>query len=94
MFTWDTNKALINFEKHRVSFEEATTIFTDPNGFEVEDEKHSTQERRFKRLGISVLGRVLHVVFTVRRMKNGKETIRIISARQTSRKERQIYARQ
>ena len=64
MFSWDTSKALINFEKHKVSFEEATSIFTDPNGFEVEDEKHSGTERRSKRIGTSVLGRILHVVFT------------------------------
>jgi len=92
MFSWDTSKALINFDKHKVSFEEATTCFADPNGFEVEDVKHSRQEKRFKRLGLSVLGRVLHVVYTVRRDQNGKETIRIISARQASRKERQAYA--
>ncbi|MBI3578867.1 MAG: BrnT family toxin [Ignavibacteriales bacterium] len=94
MFSWDTNKALANFDKHRVSFEEASTIFMDPNGFETDDTKHSGQECRVKRLGVSALGEILHVVFTTRRTKNGKETIRIISARQSSRKERQVYSRQ
>ena len=56
-------------------------------------EKHSGQEQRFKRIGLSALGRILHVVYTVRRTKDGKETIRIIGARQASRKERQAYAR-
>jgi len=57
------------------------------------DLAHSHSEPRFKRLGKSSEGRVLIVVYTVRRIKNGKETIRIISARQSNRKERQVYAR-
>ncbi|MHB8482920.1 MAG: BrnT family toxin [Nitrospiria bacterium] len=53
---------------------------------------HSQSEKRFKRLGSSIEKRVLLVVFTVRRIKNGKETIRIIIARQASRKERKAYS--
>jgi len=49
-------------------------------------------EVRSKRLGISAAGRILIVVYTPRRMKNGKEIIRIISARQATRKERKAYA--
>jgi uncharacterized DUF497 family protein len=91
MFTWDTQKAILNFEKHGISFEEATTIFSDADALNWEDLKHSQDENRFKRIGISSEDRVLMVVYTVRRMKNGKETIRIISARQASRSERQAY---
>ena len=92
MFGWDTQKALINYEKHRVPFEEATTVFFDPEALDWEDLKHSQFERRFKRVGVSIEGRILMVVYTIRRMKDGKETIRIITARQASRKEREAYS--
>jgi uncharacterized protein len=91
MFSWDTQKALINYEKHRVSFEEAATVFSDENGLEWEDIVHSVAEKRFKRLGESIEQRILIVVYTTRRLKNGKETIRLISARKASRKERKAY---
>jgi uncharacterized DUF497 family protein len=92
MFSWDTQKAISNYEKHGISFEEAATVFSDPEGLDFDDLSHSLGERRQKRIGMAVTGKVLLVVYTVRRMKNGKETIRIISARQSSRKEREIYS--
>ena len=92
MFTWDLQKAIINSAKHRVPFEKAVTVFSDPDGLEWEDVKHSYSEHRWKRIGASIEGRVLIVVYTVRRVKDGKEAIRIISARQANRKERQAYA--
>ena len=91
MFTWDLRKAKINLGKHGVSFEEAATVFFDRDGLEWEDLAHSDRETRLKRLGISIGGRILIVVYTVRRTPDGKEAIRIISARQASRKERQAY---
>ena len=93
MFSWDAGKALTNLKKHAVSFEEAATVFSDPEGLDWEDLGHSLSERRSKRLGRSVPGRILLIVYTSRRLKNDKETIRIISAPQASRKERQAYAR-
>jgi uncharacterized DUF497 family protein len=92
VFHWDIAKAIANFEKHGVPFEEAATIFGDSNALDWEEVAHSDQEQRFKRLGLSVNRRVLLVVYTIRR-EHEKETIRIISARQASRKERQAYAR-
>jgi len=92
MFSWDVRKALKNFEKHGVPFEEAATIFGDPDGLDWEDLKHGQTERRSKRLGRSSQRRVLLVVYTLRGVGNGTETIRIISARQASRKERKAYA--
>jgi uncharacterized DUF497 family protein len=92
VFSWDTRKAIINFEKHGVSFEEAATIFADPEGLEWDDRGHSIYEARYKRLGKSIGSRVLLVVYTIRRSPDGKETIRIVSARPASRKERQAYA--
>lgn len=93
MFTWDITKAITNFEKHGVPFEEAATVFDDADALEWEDLAHSHVEPRFKRLGLSVTNRVLLVVYTVRRIQREKETIRIISARQANRRERQAYAR-
>jgi uncharacterized DUF497 family protein len=92
VFTWDVNKAISNFEKHGVSFEEAATVFCDPDGLHLEA-KHVGQELRFFRIGESSERKVLIVVFTVRKLGRDKETIRIISARQTSSKEREAYRR-
>ena len=94
MFSWDARKALKNYEKHGVPFEEAATIFSDPDGLDWEDLEHGQTERRRKRLGRSSQGRVLLAVYTFMRFGNGTETIRIISARQASRKERKAYAGQ
>ena len=79
MFAWDPTKAIINFEKHGVSFEDAATVFGDPSGLEWKDVEHSERESRFKRLGRSAAGTILLVVYRVRRSKDGKEAIRIIS---------------
>lgn len=93
MFIWDLAKAIANFEKHGVPFEEAATVFGDSNALDWEDVSHSQEEQRFKRLGLSVAKRLLLVVYTVRRTEHEKETVRIISARQASRKEREAYSR-
>jgi uncharacterized DUF497 family protein len=87
MFAWDARKAAGNFNKHGLSFEEAATVFADPDGLEWEDLEHGHNENRFKRLGFSVKGRIIILVYSNRRMKDGKETIRIITARQASPKE-------
>jgi uncharacterized DUF497 family protein len=92
MFIWDPQKAIINFEKHGVSFEEAATSFADEDGLDWEDPNHSQQELRRKRLGKSVGDRILLTVYTIRESTSGKEKIRIISSRQANRKERQAYA--
>jgi uncharacterized DUF497 family protein len=93
VFTWDIPKAIANFEKHGVPFEEAATVFGDSTALDWHDITHSHQERRFKRLGLSVSNRLLLVVYTIRRTRDEKETIRIISARSASRKEHQAYTR-
>ena len=66
--------------KHGVSFDEAATIFVDPDALDGPDVRHSAKETRFLRLGRSVLGQVLMIAYTLRRSAN-VETIRIISAR-------------
>jgi uncharacterized protein len=91
MFEWDANKAATNLRKHGVSFEEAATVFADPDALDGPDLRHSEQEERSLRLGRSLTGRVLIAAYTVRGAGNG-ETIRIISARRASGKERAAYA--
>ena len=85
-FEWDSNKASINQEKHRVSFEEAATVFSDPLAVIFDDEFHSTEEIREIIIGHSTNNRLLLVYFTER-----DEAIRIISARQATRTERKDY---
>ncbi len=91
MFSWDIQKAILNFDKHRVSFEEAATTFDDQNGLDWADLEHSKTESRRKRLAQSDLNRILLVVYTIRKLTNGKETTRIISARHASKREREAY---
>jgi uncharacterized DUF497 family protein len=92
VFAWNARKAARNLEKHGVSFEEAATVFADPEALEWEDLEHSEGEIRFKRLGISALGRIVIIVYSYGRLKDAKETIRIITARRASRKEHKAYA--
>ena len=91
MFSWDARKALSNLKKHGVSFEEAATVFSDPEALDWEDPEHSELEWRCRRLGASITGKILVVAYTPRRLKDGKEIIRIISARRATQKERQAY---
>ena len=91
MFEWDARKAAVNRTKHGVSFEEAATMFGDPDALDGPDLRHSEEESRFLRLGRAATGRVLVVAYAVRRRDDG-ENIRIISARRASRKERAAYA--
>ena len=72
--------------------EEAATVFSDANGLDGEDVDHSQHEQRRRRIAQSLASRVLFVIYTIRRTDHEKEIIRIISARQASRKERQAYS--
>ena len=90
MFEWDTRKASANQDKHGVSFEEAATVFGDPDALDGPDLGHSGQESRDLRLGRAATGRVLNGGYTRRRRGDG-ETIRIICARRASRKECAAY---
>jgi uncharacterized DUF497 family protein len=75
-----------------VAFEEAATAFADPDGLDWEDVEHSFQEQRHRRIGRSVAGRVLLVGYTIGSVSHGQEAIRLISARQASKKELTAYA--
>jgi hypothetical protein len=90
VFEWDPRKADANAAKHGVSFDDAVTVFLDVKALDGPDLQHSEAEARFRRLGRSADGRVLMVVYTQRRSGDA-ETIRIISARRASRRERAAY---
>jgi uncharacterized protein len=85
-FEWDKEKAKNNIKKHKISFEEAKTIFYDPFIMIFHDPDHSNFEHRYITLAISSKGRVLVVVYTER-----NSNIRIISCRKATRNERRIY---
>ena len=86
-FEWDNGNSRKSADKHDVSQAEAESIFfNDPRIGE--DSRHSTAERRFNALGTTPWGRALHVTFTLR--LNGT-LIRVISARDMNRKERQAH---
>jgi uncharacterized DUF497 family protein len=87
-FSWDDRKNKANQTKHRVSFEEAQTVFFDEHGIEYYDPDHSESEDRFLMLGHSYRIRILVVSYTFR--KDGDE-IRIISARKATKKEQKAY---
>jgi uncharacterized DUF497 family protein len=85
-FEWDPAKANKNFHNHRVNFSEAVTVFRDPLGITIYDPDHSVDEDRFITIGISVAGRVLLISHTDR-----NDRVRLISARELSRSERENY---
>jgi len=87
-FGWDPRKDAENRRKHGVSFEEAKTVFADEYALLLEDPDHSAAEDRFILLGLSAAFRVVLVVYTYR---EPADTIRIISARKATRRERQQY---
>jgi uncharacterized protein len=89
-FEWDPRKAAANLHDHGISFEEASTPFEDPLQIHFSDDSRSIREQRFLCLGISDQGRLLIVVYTEPR----SETVRLISAREATRRERKGYETQ
>ena len=85
-FEWDPKKAETNKRKHKVSFQEGTTVFGDPLAITFSDPDHSEDEERYITFGLSTQRRLLVVSHAAR----GNKT-RIISVRLMTRKERKIY---
>ena len=85
-FEWDPVKARDNETKHGVSFLEATEVFADNLSSSSPDPDHSVEEERFVIFGKTLRDRHLVVAFTER---SGR--LRIISARQMTRRERHAY---
>jgi len=85
-FEWDRDKARGNLRKHKVSFDEAVTVFYDPLAATFDDPEHSVEERRFITVGYSSGGRLLAVSHTDRRGR-----LRIVSARSATAHERKRH---
>jgi uncharacterized DUF497 family protein len=85
-FEWDPKKAATNLKKHRVTFQEAATVFGDLLAVTFQDPDHSGKEERQMTFGLSIQKRLIVVAHTER-----KDRTRIISARLMDRKERVIY---
>jgi len=90
IFEWDENKARSNLKKHRVRFDEAKTLFSDPFLITFPDEYHSDNEERLISIGCSALGRILLVVHCERREADNV-ILRIISCRKATPQERRTY---
>jgi len=85
-FEWDEWNLTKNWVRHEVTASECEQIFFNHPLVATQDEKHSDQESRYFALGQTDTGRLLFVVFTIR-----KHMIRVISARDMNRKERKVY---
>ena len=87
-FEWDSEKAEKNIRKHGISFETAGKVFQDTSIIELFDSLHSDTEQRM--IAIGMVDDILSVVYTERH----EETIRLISARKATKKERSMYYEQ
>ena len=83
--TWDPKKADANFRKHKIRFSDAELVFFDPLALTIEEQVVS-QEKRYVSVGSDALGRILVVVYIYR-----GDSIRIISARKATSRERKYY---
>ena len=83
-YEWDPNKAITNIEKHGIDFADAVTVFNDRNAVTIDDP--DDEEQRFITIAMDAFGRILVVVYTWR-----GDTIRRISARKATKKERKQY---
>jgi uncharacterized protein len=87
-FEWNPEKEAVNVRKHGVSFTEASTVFGDPLSSTVPDPRHSDAEDRYITIGMSDQMRMLIVAHAER-----GGNVRIISARELTRAEREAYER-
>lgn len=87
-FEWDEHKNQINIKKHKVSFEEAKSVFYDDNALVIDDPEHSETEERFIILGSSSKANLLVVCHCYRQSDT---VIRIISARKATKTESKQY---
>ncbi len=85
-FEWNLNKAELNRQKHQISFQEAATVFSDPLSVTFPDPGHSIGEERYLIIGMSHHLQILVVAHIYK-----VETIRIISAREATKRERKFY---
>ncbi|RKW50581.1 MAG: BrnT family toxin [Lachnospiraceae bacterium] len=87
-FIWDGNKNELNKAKHKLSFEEAKEVFEDENAILFDDPDHSYEEDRFLIIGSIKSSKICIVSHCY---KDSENVIRIISAREATKKEKKIY---
>ena len=87
-FEWDDEKARTNFKKHGVTFKIAAKVFDDPYRLYVPDEQHSQDEERWQVTGL--VKKILFVIYTERDTEQ-QEKIRLISAREATKYEKEDY---
>lgn len=87
-FQWDQSKNKANIKKHKISFEEAKTVFYDENARLIPDPEHSITEERFIILGFS---NKLKLLIVVHSYKESDDVVRIISARKATKSESKYY---
>jgi len=87
-FVWDSDKSKMNYQKHRITFEEAATLFLDDDTEYLEDKKHSNYEERYIAIGFSESDSILTVCHCLRA---NNLVIRIFSARKATKQERKKY---
>jgi len=85
-FEWDPQKDIANQNKHEVVFSEAVSVFADPLAWTIPDPDHSESEYRYLTTGYPSERRLVIVSHTYR-----GGTIRIISARRATKRERKVY---
>ncbi len=90
-FDWDPGKASANLRKHGISFEDAETVFADEDALLLDDPAHSDDEDRAVLLGLGAKFRIVVVCHTLR---DTGRTVRIISSRRATRREREQYQEQ
>lgn len=86
IFEWDSGNQEKNWLKHRITTKEIEKVFVNKPAFIFADEKHSFSEKRYGLYGRTDGGRLISIVFMIR-----QQTIRVITARDMSKKERRIY---
>jgi len=87
IYEWDPKKADDNLRRHKVSFDEATSVFADPMAMTFDDPDHSAEEQRHITIGTSSKHRLLFLSHADR----GEDHVRIISARTVTRTEAHAY---
>lgn len=88
-FEWDSTKAEANLKKHGVRFEEAITLFSDPEELLLSDPEHSENEERLISIGRAMSGDIVLACYT-----ENEQTIRLISARRAVPSEVKAYLAQ
>ena len=87
-FEWDNNKNALNKKKHKISFEEASTVFYDDRAILFDDPEHSYEEDRFLIIGTTMSSKICIVSHCYR---DNDAVIRIISARKANKAEQNVY---